>query len=378
MEVLKKLLENYFIVKEKDKNLYYEIKDKYKSFKPFIRDKLGYDLFIRGDFIKLEKIPGRPESWMGIDDFDNIREYIFLMLLLIFLEDKNKEEQFLLSHVTEFIAANSVGEKVDWTDYQTRRSLIKVMKFALNQNIILINDGEENEFTRDTSTEVLYESTGLSRYMVRSFSIDIMKCTSYRDLEEDYGEFLDSGRGFLRKNRVYRRLLLSPVVYNEGAEDEDYLYIKNYRNIIEGDFRKYLNWSLHVHRNGAIAVLAEGDRLKGTFPSSAGISDIVLHLNKKIFNAVKEGKLNRKINDLISMTHEAFNEFVKDLKKEMGNGWSKEYRECSLDKLVHDILEYMKSFCMVKVDDNINIYPLVGKVIGDYPSNYAGGGHDGK
>ncbi|MCT4605656.1 MAG: TIGR02678 family protein [Marinisporobacter sp.] len=378
MEELKKLLENYFIVKDKDKELYYGIKDHYKNFKTFIRDKLGYELLMRGDFIKLEKRPGIPEGWMGIDEFDQIREYIFFMLLLIFLEDKNKEEQFLLSHVTEFIAANSIGEKVDWTDYQTRRSLIKVMKFAISQNIILINDGEENEFTKDNSTEVLYESTGLSKYMVRNFSIDIMRCKSYKDLEEDHGEFIDKERGFLRKNRVYRRLMLSPIVYNEGAEDEDYGYIKNYRNIIEEDFRKYLNWSLHVHRNGALAILREGDRFKKSFPSSLGISDVVLHLNKSIFDRVKDGKLHRKTNDVINMTKEEFKEMVKDLKEEMGQGWSKEYRERSLERLTKDLLEYMKSFCMVHIDTEIHIYPLVGKIIGDYPSDYAGGKKNGK
>ncbi|TCO77392.1 TIGR02678 family protein [Marinisporobacter balticus] len=379
MEELKKLLENYFILKEKDKDLYYAIKDNYKNFKTFIRDKLGYELLMRGDFIKLEKLPGRSESWMGIDDFDDLREYIFLMFLLIFLEDKNKEEQFLLSHVTEFIAANAVAEKVDWTDYRTRRSLIKVMKFSLNQNIILINDGEEDEFTRDTATEVLYESTGLSKYMVRNFGVDIMKCRTYRDLEEDHGEFVDRERGFSRKNRVYRRLLLSPVVYNEGADDEDYGYIKNYRNIIEEDFRKYLNWPLHVHRNGALAVLGEGDRFKRVFPSSLGISDVVLHLNNKIFEGVKDGIIPKKINDVIAMTQDEFKEMTKDLKEEMGQGWSKEYRECSLDRLNHDILAYMKKFCMVTtIDDFIHIYPLVGKVIGDYPSDYAGGSHNEK
>lgn len=374
MDELKQLLENYFIIKDKDKELYYSIKDNYKNFKRFITEKLGYEMLIRGDFIKLEKLPGKAEGWMGISDFSEIREYVFFMLLLIFLEDKNKEEQFLLSHVTEFILSNAIGDKVDWTDYRTRRSLIKVMKFALKLGIIIVNDGNENDFAKDNSTEVLYESTGISKYMVRNFSINIMECKSYKDLEQINMNFVDNERGFFRKSRVYRRLLLSPIIYNEGAEDEDYIYIKNYRNIIETDFRKYLNWDLHVHRNGALVIPSENDRLKEVFPSNSGISDIILHLNKKIFCEVKSNKLHRKVNDIIILNKEEFKKIIKELKNEKSIGWSKEYRECSLDKLMNDILKYMKEFLMVDEDeDNIIIYPLVGKIIGDYPSDYKGG-----
>ena len=75
---------------------------------------------------------------MGIDDFTEPREYVYLMLLLMFLEDKAKEEQFLLSHITEFISSNPIGDKADWTNYYTRRSLIKVLRFAVKNRIIKI------------------------------------------------------------------------------------------------------------------------------------------------------------------------------------------------------------------------------------------------
>ena len=37
------------------------------------------------------------------------------MILLIFLEDKNNEEQFILSNLTEYIKQNYSEEKIDWT-----------------------------------------------------------------------------------------------------------------------------------------------------------------------------------------------------------------------------------------------------------------------
>ncbi|KYH35066.1 hypothetical protein CLTEP_10590 [Clostridium tepidiprofundi DSM 19306] len=378
MEELRVLLEKYFIFKDNDKDTYYSIKDNYKNFKTFIKDKLGYELLIRGDFIKLEKLPGKAEGWMGIDEFDDIREYIFLMLLITFLEDKTKGEQFLLSHITDFISSNAVGEKVDWTNYRTRRSLIKVLKFALQYNIIVINDGKEEDFIRDNSVEVLYESTGLSRYMVRNFPVDIMKCKNYKDIEDFNVTFLEEEKGFIVRNRVYRRLLISPIVYNEGADDSDYIYIKKHRGIIEEDFRKYLNWDLHVHRNGALIVLGEGSRLKKMFPSNSALSDIVLHLNSKIIKLLNEGKIQRNVDDVIVLSEEEFKDIISELKCERAFGWSKEYRECSILKLMNDIIEFMKSFAMITQDENINVYPLIGKLVGDYPKDYVGGDRNGK
>ena len=68
------LLENYLILKERDKDLYYDIKDNIDKYKSFIYDNLAYDIIIKDDFIKLEKIPGIPEESMGISEFTEIKE----------------------------------------------------------------------------------------------------------------------------------------------------------------------------------------------------------------------------------------------------------------------------------------------------------------
>jgi uncharacterized protein (TIGR02678 family) len=268
MELLKSLLSNYMIFKDRDKELYYLIKDNYKAFKSFIVEKLGYELIIRGDFIKLEKLPGKCEAFMGIEEFDDPQQYVFLLLLLIFLEDRGKDEQFLLSHITEFISSNEVGEKVEWTDYFTRKSLIKALKFVIKNNLIRINDGSEDSFASEPGKEVLFESTGISKYMVRNFNINLSEETTVKDIiqREDYD--LDGDKGVLRRYRVYRRLLLSPIVYREDGYEEDFEYIRNYRNIIEEDFKKYLNWNLQVHKNGALLVPPDSDKGYMLFPDS--------------------------------------------------------------------------------------------------------------
>ena len=370
MEELKALLENYFIIKNKDKELYYAIKDSVKNYKNFITEKLGYNLIIRNEFIKLEKLPGRAEAWMGIEEFKDRNEYIFFMLILMFLEHKSKEEQFLLSHIVDYISANSIVEAVDWTNYRTRRQLVNVMKLCISLDLFVINDEGEKDFAQNENTEALYENTGISKYVVRTFPLDIMTCRDWKDLEDHNKSLVDSERGFLRRNGVYRRLLLSPSVYNEGAEDEDYAYIKNFRTRLEEDFKSYLNWSLHVHRNGALIVPEENENLRNCFPSMAGISDVVLHINKKLYELVTQGELKRDAHDVIKMSEEDFCKLLVSVKLSKGQGWSKEYRECSKERLCSEVIEYMKSFSMLEKKDMIYIYPVVAKIIGDYPENY--------
>lgn len=368
------LLERDFIIKEEDRELYYRIKDSYKQMKPFIVDKLGYDLIIRGDFIRLEKRPGQAESWMGVKKFENKIEYVFFMLLIIFLEDKNKEDQFLLSHITDYIAANRIGDEIDWTQYRTRKSLIKVLQVALTQKLIRITDGTEEDFIQDAHKEVLFESTGLSRYLVRTFDRDVAMIKNYRDLEIENEDLLDQERGTIRKNRVYRKLLLSPIVYYQSGQDEDYAYIKNYRSIIEEDFRKYLGWTFQVHRNGAIVIPHEQDKVSCIFPNASALSDIILQLNSLIRREMSTGKWVRDTLDRISIHEGEFEELVEILMSEKSEGWSKEYREASKERLIADLLKEMKRFKLVSIKkDMIILLPLVGKIIGNYPSEFNGG-----
>ena len=181
MREFEALLENFWIIKEQDKDLYQQVKDALPVLKPVIENKLGYRLVVTPYLIKMEKVPGRAEEWMGIPGVDQPLEYALFCLLLIFLEDYGAQEQFILSQVTEFLQSTFPGaEKVDWTLYRHRLSLVKVLNFAVEMGLIKVDYGENNAFASEPETEVLYESTGLSRYFARNFPQNILSCQSWR------------------------------------------------------------------------------------------------------------------------------------------------------------------------------------------------------
>lgn len=372
MENLKKLLVSFYISKEYDRESYYAVKDNIKDFSSFLKDKLGYNVIIRGDFLKLEKIPGITESFMGIDDFTEPSEYVFLMLLLMFLEDKAKEEQFLLSHITEFICSNPIGDKADWTNYYTRRSLIKVLRFAVKNRIIKITDGNEESFAKDSTKEVLFESIGISKYMVKVFNNNIDENTTLENILKDENFNTEADKGVLRKYRAYRRLLLSPIVYRNDGPIEDYEYIKTYRNAIESDFEKYLGLNLHVHRNGALLIPEENKFQEvETFPNNKGISDLTLHVITYINKIIRDNKDKLTNEDLFYMDKEEYEDLLDKVQNEKKSGLSKEYRDMKFSKMCYEVIEYMKRLKFIEEkEDKIIIYPLCGKLQGDYPNDY--------
>ena len=374
MKELDILLENYWIIKDQNKELYYKMRDLIPKLRSFLSEKLGYQIVITPEIIKLEKIPGKSEDWMGIETFQDKMEYSFLCILLMFLEDKGKEEQFLLSELTEYIEGVFPGEeKVDWTLYRHRRYLIKVLRFALDIGMIKLNDGDEQGFASSQDSEALYENVGISKYFLRNFVGNLLEYNSLKDLEDDEWLDMDQDKGLIRRNRVYRRIIMSPAVYNEGADDPDYLYIKNYRNMISKDIEKYLKSDFHVHKNGAFLILNSDKNYKKSFPENKTISDIVLQMNSIIIDRVKDGSIEKREDDIITISIHFFENMVEELRDKYSSGWSKEYREMKLEKLCKELVEYMKNYSFIEINHSYNelrIMPLSGKIIGKYPKDF--------
>ncbi|TYC87594.1 TIGR02678 family protein [Acetobacterium wieringae] len=371
MKELELLLDHYWVVKDDDKDVFYRVKDSIPEFKSFLNEKLGYGIIINQYLIKLEKIPGSAESFMGIQEFNHPREYVLLCLLLMFLEDRSRDEQFVLSEITEFIAGNNIGkEKIDWTQYSHRKHFIKVLRFAQTLGLMKVNDGDDQKFAYHDDAEVLYESTGLSRYFVRHFTADIMGFANYLDMENAEWGDLNADRGVIRRQRVYRKLLMEPVVYSQGTEDVDYDYIKKQRGLMEADFSKYLEYSLHVHKNGAMLVVPAEKNIQDGFPNTKAICDITLLLVAQIRESLSEKKLQINPAGGITLSRVAFDEQVAVLKEKTGNNWSKEFREMSPVGLAEKLVAYLEEFKMLRQlydGREIEILPLAGKLMGSYP-----------
>ena len=379
MTTFEKLLENYWFVKDKNEEEYNSVKqDITEEMQSFIKNKLGYKLIVNPYLIKLEKVPGVPKSFMGILEFETKLEYMFLCLILIYLEEKSRGEQFILSGLVDYIQ-NLVAEidlndiKIDFTIYSQRKSMVKVLKFIKEMGFIKLYDGDENKFAESVENDILYEVTGVSKYFMRKFSSNIADSNLYTDIYESEQLGLEQDKGIERRQRIYRRLFTENVVYKEEIDDQDYNYIKNYRGAIQQDVDKMLESTLEVHKNGAYILLTENKNFKNTFPSTKAISDVVLFINKQIKQNLDQNVFEKNKEDLIYISNVQMSRLIKEVKEKYQRGFSKEYREMEEEKLLKEVVNYMKEFDMIRENDETNEYiimPMCFKIIGKYPKDF--------
>ena len=371
MNALEILLGRRWILKSRDRELYYQVKDQLGAVKRFLTEKLGYQVIVNPYLIKAEKMPAKPENWMGILEFHHKIEYVFFCIVLMFLEEKEAEEQFVLSELTEYIQGQYREEQVDWTIYSFRRHLIKVLKYCVSCGILNVDDGNEESFAGDDSSEVLYENTGVSRYFMKNFTQDIMGFSSPEDFQKEEWIGVDEDRGIVRRQRVYRRLLMTMGMYRDPETEEDFAYVKNFRNMIQGELSEFLDCELHVHRSGAFLILGEDCRMGRCFPEENTLSDIVLLVNSLIGEKIQEGKIVPGAEEQIDLPREAFLGILEECRERYSRGFIKTYREMTTKEFCQEVLSYMKELSLIEERrGDIWVSGAAGKIAGQYPKDF--------
>lgn len=374
MEEVELLLNRRWILKSEDKELYYKVRDSIGEIRKFATEKMGCQVLENSLLVKLEKIPAIPEPFMGIGEFTSKEEYAFLCVLLMFLEDKDAEEQFILSQLTEYIAANVPGETVDWTLFTSRRKLVKVLRYAVSQRILKVTDGSDDLFMDGEAGEVLYENTGASRYFMRSFSRDIMDFGKPEDFQESEWFEMDEDRGIARRHRVYKRLLFSVGMYRETGAEEDFEYLKYYGRRLAEDLEQNFECRVHIHRGSAFLMMGEDCHMGTAFPGNNAVSDILLLCCARIRENVRQGIWKPGKEETIRVGNLEFEQMLKDVKKDFGSGFTKNYREMPDGEFVKEVLAQMELWTFLKREaQEIVIYPSAGKMAGVYPEDYTGG-----
>lgn len=375
MNEVRTLLEQFWICRDTDKDTYYRVKRDIPNFQRFVREMLGWKLIHTENLLKLEKRPAHAEPFMGISQFMDIRDYCILCVVLMYLEDKEEQEQFLLSELIDYVETQlKAYMEMDWTSFSQRKSLVRVLQYMERLQMLRVYEGSSEAFGMEAGQEVLYENTGYSKYFATSFPTDISSFTSWEDFEKiDFEEF-QGDRGSLRINRVYRQLSVCPAFYWEGNEDADALYLKNQRQWVSRYLAENLGGRLDIYRNIAFFTLAEDDCYGAVHPRDAMLPEVVLLLCAQIQERLREGKLVKQENECILLSEEEFAALVMECRQRWGNAWSKEYREMETEKLLQNVREYMKSWSFLQCrEGQIVLLPSVGRLSGFYPEDYEGG-----
>lgn len=372
-EALTILFEQYWVLREKEPNVYKLIRENEKALKRYISEKFGYAFIVHKDFIKLEKIPVEPKSWMGIQDFQNPRDYALFCCGLAYIENRSVDDQFLLSELTEALTELFPGMlSLDWTNYQHRLSLVRVVKKLVELELIQEIDsdaGGVEGFSHTDAQEVLFQGTIYARYFMRTHARSLQETQSIREiLKMDW----ERNQEDMRRKRVYRRLILEPVLYRESEEDIEFDYIRRFRNRAREDIETHTPFEMQVTKNMAMLTLPEQKQHLESYPDRKSISSIGLHFLTMIQENIDQYEVNTF--GEIHLTQAQFEQIIQEMRKKYQHGWSSEFREKSnLQKITEDVFRQLNEWSFLKreVDTELIILqPAMSQMIGKYPSDF--------
>lgn len=371
------LLDRFWVTRREERELYFNLKRALPDYRRLVNELLGWNLVVNELVVKLEKVPPRAMPWMGIQSFQEPLDYCLLCALLLFLADLDDGAPFLLSSLTQAVETflNEV-QPVDWTRFPHRKSLVRVLQYAQEVGLVLVYDGNSALFSNDQTQEVLYENTGLSRHFPIHFGRDIMDCRSIEDFEALSWEGDDTQQ---RRRRVYRQLALTPGLYCSDQTQNDYDYIKNQRRTVGGNLDQFLNGELQLYKNGAFFLMSEGERCGALYPGTRALSDAALLLCAQLRDQVIQGVYPRRADDTVLLTRREFRYEIQSCRDRYGNGWGSQLRACSLEHICQELTAYMAGWMLLEeLDEDILLYPAVGKLVGRYPAAYQNESREGE
>ncbi|PLT29627.1 TIGR02678 family protein [Peribacillus deserti] len=369
---LQLLFDHYWILRNEKPEWYQLIREREKVLRRYIDEKFGLRLIIHRHFAKLEKIPVEPESWMGIQHFQEPLDYAIFCCALAFLESKAVDEQFLLSEFCEEIRAEFPGElSLDWTLYANRKSLVRAVQVLIDFKLMKQIDGDVNKFDNNQEEEALYQVTTYSRYFMRSYPEDLFNYEEWNQILNEEWEMQTDDE---RRKRVYRKLFMSPAVYRNDSNDPDFLYIRNFRNRINDDIEKHTNYHFSLYKNTAMLTVPEPKAYHTLFPNQKASSDLVLQLSAFIHEHIAVYPRNEW--GEVILTEEGFDQILLEMKERLSLGWAKLYREGTLQSVRKELLSVLEDWLMAEYEASMGIItlkPLLGLLTGVYPQDFREG-----
>lgn len=359
--------EEFFLVRRQEREL-----------KRFFQDKLGWPLRTDSRYCKLEKIPAVPQPYMGIDGMQGVGDYVLLACTLAFLEEQEVDGQFLLSELLETLPSlfpESCDVPLDWNLYVWRNAIVRVIKTLAEMRVIDIVEDRSEGFLQkglaESGGEALYRVTPVARTCMRFFPREF---SSYRDAQSfcEAAQDKDGGQSgadafHTKQMRIFRKLLLEPAYcIDEETAQTDFLYILGRRSDSLERFAATVDLDLELYRDAAMLVSTrQPSFFSDYFPiRMKGLHEIVLHTAAVL-------RSDARWREKAYWTETDFLQLLAAAREARGNGWTKEYREMSDQKLAGELLPMLEGWNMVRRTEEglLSPRPPVWRMVGYYDVN---------
>ncbi|MDO4976700.1 MAG: DUF2398 family protein [Eubacteriales bacterium] len=350
------LINRNVIKKEYDPLLYSEMKECLTGKKNqynAILNKLNWDVMITPEKIFLKKTVNDVSETMGIQSFKDKMDYVFLTGIYYYL-NLNTDSVFTAEDMIEHLKI--VFEKkniyADFNSISIKYSLYRALTYCEKQGYLNKLDGDAGYLVEESplTDGVLYFNTGYAR------DIEVTK-------EKE-----------TTINKVYRSLLLKPVLYYNDFNIEMKRYVQEHMSEIEDDFKYLIGSDVSLITQDTFSCLMipnnaeirNGRReLCHEFPKG-NMKDLLL---TRMLTYIKEYIISTEIdttgnNQYLSM--EQYQKILTKMKTEDYDWWTKEYQNMSIQQLMKITLKGLREWEAVSHDDKVvTIYPLASMIQGE-------------
>ncbi|MFI3621168.1 TIGR02678 family protein [Vagococcus fluvialis] len=359
-QALELLFENFWLVRKTQPEAYRFIRRNEVFLKKELKTRFGMKLIIRNHYIQLLKRPPILRSWMGDIGLTSKIDYILLCLAMAYIEGMDADKAFMLDElIREIELMKSEEIYIDWTNYNHRKSLVRVIRKMLDFHVIETIQGETEEFEQsEHNQEILFVTTDLARSFLtnapQSFS-------EYQDFNAYWLDWQESqhteGNQFL-----FQQLMMTPIIQRTPENEDTFIRLRNYHYFIKPYFADKSFYNFELYQDYAALTLEQRDKHSEVFPSRKVIDEITIQLaticRKYLTQWTPYGIGEISLSD--------WEIIIMELKNEYGEFWSKEFSEKSLRSLNEALLSNGKEWELFEEKNEvIYIYPVFSRLVAE-------------
>ena len=366
------LIDQIAVTAETDDVAFRRIRVRAGEIREWFSDTTGWPLVVARDVIRVMKTSARPTSAQGFAWATNPLDYELYTWILWF-EEQRESTQFVASELVREIEAQialTVGpDHFSWDRFEHRISLERAVDALVATGAIRRLDGSIGDYARDSGRDALYEFTGVARHL----HIDLPREIEAATAEGDFSFFAVGNPAVPPLQRLYRSLILAPVLYpHHDREAFELLESRATRRTVAEELKNRLGWDLEVTESYACLLrpAGRGQSTNGFPRTNASILHVVLLLCTQVRILVQRGDLIPDYADRVTMTRPAYLAMLLDLRAEFGGNWGKglSETECSIDRLAAIALDECREWSIAEVtsEDDIRFMPIMARWTATY------------
>lgn len=357
------LFENDWIVRDSMPEDYIFLRRNQEKIKESLRERFGMNLTVKKEYIQLFKRPHQLESWMGETKLNSQLDYVLFCYAMAYLEGLEAETPFMMDEIVQDIDMNmSDTIRIDWTNYNNRKSFVRVLKHLLDIKVIEIIQGDTTSFeSSEENQEILFVSTSLARVLLPRAPKAYVAYDHFSDCWTDIQK-----HSVLKENQILnQRLMMEPLIQRTEYNEETFIRLRNYYPSLKKYLEDNTTFSLELYRDYAALTTENRDQTEEVFPSRKVIDEILIQLatilRKKNFASSSYGQ--------IILSKAEWEELLQELMKTFQMYWSKEYAEMPIASLNSAILKRGNSWSLFELEANMMIInPVFGRLTAEMRS----------